>query len=322
MRAIRIEKTGGPEVLQLVELPTPVPGPGQVLLRHTAIGVNFIDTYQRSGLYPLSLPSGIGNEAVGVVEALGPDVDAVRVGDRVAYFSGPPGAYADGRLIDAAQLMAVPDSIPDDVAVAVWLKGATVEYLVERCAMVRPGEDVLVTAASGGVGTLLSSWLKHIGARPIGVVGSEAKVAMAREHGAADVIVGYAGMAEKVRTLTGGRGVRVVLDGVGKDSFMESLASLHRRGILVTFGNASGPPPAIAPLELSRRGSLFLTRPTLGDYYATPEDRALGIGRLVEMVERGVLRPAIGRRYRLEETAQAHRDLEARATTGASIIIP
>lgn len=322
MRAIRIEETGGPDVLRLVDLPTPAPGPGQVLLRHTAIGVNFIDTYQRSGLYPVPLPSGIGSEAVGVVEALGPDVDGVRVGERVAYFSGPLGAYADYRLIDAAALMAVPDTIPDEVAVAVWLKGATAEYLVERCAMVRAGDDVLVTAAAGGVGTLLCSWLTHIGARAIGVVGSEAKAPTAREHGAAEVIVGYEGMAEKVRAFTGGRGVRVALDGVGKDSFMESLASLGRRGILATFGNASGPPPAIAPLELSRRGSLFLTRPTLADYYATPEDRALGIGRLVEMVEKGVLRPVIGRRYRLQDAAQAHRDLEARATTGASIIIP
>lgn len=322
MQAVEIRETGGPEVMRLVEIELPLPEPGQVLVRHTAIGVNFIDTYHRSGLYPVALPAGLGTEATGVVEAVGLGVERVSAGDRVAYFSFDRRAYATHRLIDAEWLTPLPDSIADTDAAALWLEGATVEFLVERCAKVRAGDTILVPAAAGGVGMLLCQWLAHVGATIIGVVGSEEKAEQARSAGAAHVLVGYGDMADEVRKLTDGRGVNAVLDGVGKATFDASLASLAPRGLMVSFGNASGAVAPVAPAQLASMGSLFLTRPALADYYATTDDRRAGFARLLQMIEGGRLRAHIGQQYPLADVAQAHRDLEARRTVGATLLIP
>lgn len=322
MRAVEIERTGGPEVMRLVDIEVGAPAAGQVLLRHTAIGVNFIDTYHRSGLYPGRMPSRLGTEAAAVVEAVGEGVTNVRVGDRVAYFSFDRKAYATHRLIDAGWLTPLPDTISDEQAAALWLKGATVEFLVERCARVQAGDTILVPAAAGGVGTLLCQWLTHIGATVIGVVGSEAKAALARTAGAAHILVGYADMAARVRELTDGRGVPVVLDGVGKDTFDAALDCLAPRGLMVSFGNASGAVPPFQVAQLASKGSLFLTRPGLAHYYATADDRSKGFARLLEMIGAGVLRAHVGQRYALADVVRAHQDLEARRTIGASLLIP
>ena len=317
-----IERQGGPEVIQWREVDLAAPGPGEVRMRNTAVGLNFIDTYHRGGLYPVKLPSGLGMEAAGVVEAVGDGVEGFAPGDRVCTFSGP-GAYATARNLAAAALFRIPDGITDEIAAAALLKACTVEALVERCAKVEAGWPVLVHAAAGGVGLLLVQWLKHVGAFVIGTVSSEAKAAAAREAGA-DHIVRYDRdeVAPKVRELTGGAGVRAIFDGVGKDTWAASLDSAAPRAIIASFGNASGAVEGVNLGVLAQKGSLFVTRPTLFDYYRDPAEAAAGVGRVFALIASGALMVTIGQRYRLRDAAQAHRDLEARRTTGSTILIP
>jgi NADPH2:quinone reductase len=322
-RAVRIEATGGPEVLQLIDVDLPEPGPGEVLLRSTAIGLNFIDTYHRSGLYPVDLPAPLGVESAGVIESVGADVADLKPGDRVATFGPQRGAYATARIVPAAALIRLPDDISDETAAAVLLKGCTTEFLVERCGRVEAGWPVLVHAAAGGVGLLLVQWLKAVGAIVIGTVGNPEKAALAAAAGADHVLpADEPDLAARVRELTGGEGVRVTFDGVGKATFMASLDSTARRGLVVSFGNASG---AVGPVDfaiLARKGSLFATRPTLFDYYVTPEEREAGAERLFEMLRGGKLEVTIGQRYALADVRQAHEDLEARRTRGSTLLIP
>jgi NADPH2:quinone reductase len=322
VRAV-IRQTGGPEVIEWEDTDPGQPGPGQVRLRQTAVGLNFIDTYHRSGLYPVAMPSGLGLEGAGVVVAVGEGVTGLKAGDRVGYCWGPIGAYASVRLISAGQVVKLPDGVSDEQAAAGLLKGCTAEFLIERCAKVQPGMAVLVPAAAGGVGLLLVQWLKHIGARVIAVAGSPEKVAMARAHGADEGLVMDDGpLAERVRALTGGAGVDVVLDGVGKATWDASLDSLKKRGLQVSFGNASGP---VGPVDfgiLARKGSLFATRATLFDYYLGREDIEKYGGRVLELVASGVLKVNVDQRYKLTDAAQAHRDLEGRRTTGSTVLIP
>lgn len=317
-----IERQGGPEVIQWHEVELPSPGPGEVRMRNTAVGLNFIDTYHRGGLYPVRLPSGLGMEAAGVVEAVGDGVEGFAPGDRVCTFSGP-GAYATARNLAAATLFRIPDGITDEIAAAALLKACTVEALVERCARVEAGWPVLVHAAAGGVGLLLVQWLKHVGAFVIGTVSSEAKAAAAREAGA-DHVVRYDRdpVAPMVRELTGGAGVRAIFDGVGKDTWQASLDSAAPRAIIASFGNASGAVEGVNLGVLAQKGSLFVTRPTLFDYYRDPAEAAAGVGRVFALIASGALTVTIGQRYRLREAAQAHRDLEARKTTGSTILVP
>jgi NADPH:quinone reductase len=317
---------GGPEVLKWEEGPAPKPGAGEVLVRHTAIGLNFIDVYHRNGLYKAqaALPFTPGVEAAGVIEAVGPAVEGLRQGERVGYFSpSRPGAYADERVVPADRLIKLPAALDDQTAAAVLLKGSTAEYLVRRAYPVKKGDWVLLHAAAGGVGLLAAQWLKALGARVIGTAGSEEKAELAAAHGCAHVIL-YAreDVPARVRAITGGRGVDVVYDSVGKATLEVSLASLKPRGVLVSFGNASGAVPAVAPLELAAKGSLYLTRPTLKDYYATPEDFREGTSALLKALAAGTIRVRIGQRYPLREAAQAHRDLEGRKTTGSTVLVP
>lgn len=322
-RAVRIDRTGGPEVLQLVDVDLPPPGPGEVLVRHSAIGLNFIDTYHRSGLYPVELPAPLGSEAAGIVEAVGDGVSEVAPGDRVATFGPLRGAYATARIVPAAALVRLPDDISDEIAAAVMLKGCTTEFLVERCGRVEPGWPVLVHAAAGGVGLLLVQWLKAVGATVIGTTGTEAKAEIARAAGADHVLLADdPDPAARVRDLTGEEGVRVTFDGVGKATFGTSLDSTARRGLVISFGNASGAVGEVDFAILARKGSLFATRPTLFDYYVTPEEREAGAARVFEMLRSGKLKVAIGQRYALENVRQAHEDLEARRTTGSTLLIP
>jgi NADPH2:quinone reductase len=321
--AIRFYLTGGPEVLQREPIDLGVPGPGEVLLRHEAIGLNYIDTYVRGGLYPTKLPSGLGNEAAGVIEAVGPDVGDFGPGDRVGYFTSPPGAYASHRMIPARLLIRLPDAISFEQAAAAMLKGCTAEFLIDRCARVQAGQTVLVHAAAGGVGSIAVQWLKAIGATVIAHSGSAAKAAIAIELGAdLSLDVPLEALAERVREHTGGTGVPVVLDGVGAASWEASLASAARRGLIVSYGNASGPVPPFPMLELSRRGSLFVTRPTLFDYCATPEEMRASAARLFEMIGSGKVDVRIGARFPLADAADAHRALEGRRTTGSTVLIP
>jgi NADPH2:quinone reductase len=323
-RAIRIHRTGGPEVLQLDNVDLGTPGPGQALVRHKAIGINFIDAYHRSGLYPLpSLPHGIGGEGAGVVEAVGSGVTLAKPGDRVAYAGVAPGSYAEARLVPAERLVPLPDGIDDRTAAAMMLKGMTVEYLVRRTFKVEPGMTVLFHAAAGGVGLIACQWLKHLGATVIGTVGSDAKAALARAHGCDHPIV-YTrdNVVEKVRALTSGRGVPVVYDGVGRSTFEMSLDCLARRGMLVGFGNASGAAAPLDPLVLSLKGSLYLTRPTLKDYTVTREELLASAGALFDVVRKGAVKIEVRRTWPLAEAAAAHRALEARETTGSSVLLP
>jgi NADPH2:quinone reductase len=321
MKAIRIGAQGGPEVMQWQDITLPPPAPGEVRLRHTAIGLNFIDTYHRSGLYPLQLPSGLGLEAAGVVEAVGEGV-TLPVGARVAYCWGPIGAYATHRNIAAAMLVALPDGVSDETAAAGLLKGCTTEFLVERCARVQPGDWALVPAAAGGVGLLLVQWLKALGASVIAVAGSAEKLALAASAGADHGLLDSADVAAEVRRITDGRGVDVVFDGVGKASWESSLDSLKRRGLMISFGNASGAVSGVDLGILARKGSLFATRPTLFDYYATAEERAQFGGRVLAMMASGALKISINQRYELKDAALAHTDLTARRTTGSTVLLP
>ncbi|WP_293907549.1 quinone oxidoreductase [Phenylobacterium sp.] len=322
MRAIQFETTGGPEVLQLVELETPVPGPGQILLRHQAIGINFIECYQRTGLYPMKLPAIPGGEAAGVVEAVGEGVTRFKVGDRAATTSAG-GAYAEASLVRADRAVAIPAAISTQVAAAILLKGMTTEAFIRRTYPVKAGETVLVHAAVGGVGQIMTQWLKAIGAVVIATVGSEDKAAKARALGADHVILyREQDVAAEVKRLTGGVGVPVAYDSVGKDTFEGTLASLARRGLFVSFGNASGPVPPFAPGRLAAGGSLYLTRPTLFDYIVTTEDLDGSAGAVFEMVASGKVQIEIGQTFPLADAAKAHEALESRATVGASLLIP
>lgn len=321
MKAVRITRTGGPEVLEIVDAPVPVAGPGEILVRHEAIGLNFIDTYQRSGLYPVQLPAFMGLEAAGVVEAIGEGVSRFAVGDRAAY-NAQPGAYADFNAVKADKAVKLPDHIPSKLAAAIMLKGMTAEVLANRIWPLQAGDAVLLHAAAGGVGTLLSQWLRHLGVRVIGVVSTPAKAALAKAHGCTEVLLTSDDIAARARELTDGQGVKVVYDSVGKVTFEASLASLAKRGLFVSFGNASGPVEPFAPSRLQRAGSLFLTRPTLFDYTATTEELDLSSGALFEVIRIGAVKVEIGAERPLSEIRQAHEALEARQTTGATILIP
>jgi NADPH2:quinone reductase len=322
-RVARIERTGGPEVIQWIDVDLPPPGPGEVRMRHTAVGLNFIDTYHRKGLYPIDLPGGLGSEAAGVIEAVGEGVSTFAIGDRVGTFGPLRGAYATERNVPAAQLFTLPDSVDDKVAAALLLKGCTTEMLVERCAKVGAGQTVLVHAAAGGVGHLLVGWLKAIGATVIGTVGDVAKVEQAKRAGADHVLLyKQEDVAARVREITGGKGVSVSFDGVGKTSWPVSLASVARRGLIVSFGNASGAVEGVNLGTLAQMGSLFVTRPTLFDYYVTPEERQAGINRVFAMLANGAISPEIGQTFALEDVADAHRALEAGETIGSTVLIP
>lgn len=317
------EQTGGPEVIQWREADLPAPGPGEALIRHEAVGLNFIDTYLRTGLYPIPLPGALGFEAAGVVEAVGEGVSHLSPGMRAASFGGAPGAYATARIMKAADLLPLPDSIDSRTAAAVLLKGATVEMLAERCAPVDPGEWALVPAAAGGVGQLLLQWLKARGVRVIGTVGSADKVAIARECGAEEVLLADdPDLVAKVRELTGGKKVRASYDGVGAASWQTSLDCVGPRGIIASFGNASGPVTGVSLRDLQVRGSLFVTRPGVYDYYKRPEEARAGAAKLWEMIASGAVKVSIGQTYPLLDAAQAHRDLEARKTTGSTLLLP
>jgi NADPH:quinone reductase len=322
MLAIQATRAGGPEVLEAIEVDRPVAGPGQLLVRNEAIGLNFIDTYQRSGLYPLQFPAVLGQEAAGVVDAAGPGVTRFKAGDRVAY-SGQLGAYAQYQVVSAERAVALPDAVSFEAAAASLLKGMTTEFLVRRCYPVQAGETVLVHAAAGGVGTLLVQWLKALGAEVIGTVGSDEKAVLARRLGCDQVIFyRHEDVAARVREITGGAGVPVAYDSVGKDTFEATLKSLARRGMFVSFGNASGAVPAFEPLRLSRAGSLFLTRPTLYDYIATTAELDESSSELFAMIASGKLQVEIGQRFKLADARQAHEALESRATIGASVLLP
>src|ERR1044072_1097509 len=315
-----IRATGGPEVIEREPLGALEPGPGEVVVRHEAIGLNYIDTYHRSGLYPLKLPSGLGSEAAGVVEAAG-EGTGFGPGERVGYALAPPGAYVTQRLIAADRLVRLPDGIDAETAAAVMLKGCTAEMLIERCARVQAGDWVLVHAAAGGVGSLLVPWLKAAGAKVIAHAGSADKAALAAELGADHALsCPFEELAGKVGEICGGG--RVALDGGGGASWSAALASLCRRGLMVSYGNASGAVPRFAPLELARGGSLFLTRPTLADYVATQAELHASAARLFEMVGSGAVPVRIGTRFPLADAADAHRALEARETTGSTLLIP
>ncbi|WP_405226611.1 quinone oxidoreductase family protein [Lentisalinibacter sediminis] len=323
VKAIRIEEFGGPEVLRLCDVEVGEPGPGEVRLRHTAIGLNFIDTYHRSGLYPLELPSGLGSEAAGVVEALGDGVEGLEIGQRVAYTGRPPDAYAEARLIDADLLVPLPDAIGDETAAAAMLKGLTAWYLLKRSYPVRSGDTVLLHAAAGGVGLIAVQWAKHLGATVIGTVSTAAKAELARAHGCEHIVMADSDdLAGEVRRLTGGAGVAAVYDSVGRDTFYASLDSLRPHGVMVSFGNASGPVEPFAPLELAKRGSLYVTRPVLFDFISTRQALLGAAGELFEVIGSGAVKVEVNQRYPLAEAAAAHRDLEARRTTGSTVLLP
>ncbi len=323
MKAIQITETGAPEVMKLVEAAVAKPGPGQVRVRHTAIGLNYIDTYHRSGLYPLPLPSGLGLEAAGVVEELGEGVLNLKPGDRIAYGAGPIGAYAEMRNIPANRVTKLTDAISDDTAAAMMLKGMTVRYLLRATYKVQPGDTILMHAAAGGVGLILSQWAKALGAIVIGTVGSDEKMAIARAHGCDHVInSSVEDTVARVREITGGKGVPVVYDGVGQATVMTSLDCLAPRGLLVSFGNASGPVKNFDLGLLSAKGSLYVTRPTLNTYTASDADLKETADDLVVMVASGKVKIPVHQRYALADVVQAHRDLEARKTTGSTVIIP
>ena len=322
MRVVEITRVGGPEVLELVDRATPAPASGEVRVRHHAVGLNFIDTYQRTGLYPLTLPAVLGSEMAGVVEAVGDGVTTLQVGDRVACGTATA-AYAEASIQPADRMVRLPDGINAETAAGVMLKGLTAWMLACRMRALQAGETVLVHAAAGGVGSLLVQWLTHLDIRVIGTAGSPEKAVMARAHGCEAVILYRTeNVAERVRELTDERGVSVVYDSVGADTFEASLASLARRGLLVSYGNASGPVPPFAPLRLARAGSLFLTRPTLFHYVDTPEDLQTGAKALFELIASGAIKPPPGQRRPLSDVRRAHEDLEARRTTGATVLIP
>lgn len=323
MHAIQINRCGGPEVLEWREVPEPVAGVGEVLIRQTAVGLNYIDTYHRSGLYPLTFPAGLGMEACGVVEALGAGVTHLRVGERVAYCSPPPGAYAEKRAYPADKVVKVPPGVDDRRAAAAMLKGLTAWYLLRRSYVAQRGDTVLAYAAAGGVGLILGQWAKSLGVRAIGIAGSPAKAELAKANGYAEVLAADdAQLVAKVRALTDGKGVAAVYDSVGKSTFLQSLDCLRKHGTMVSYGNASGPVEPFTPLELSKRGSLYLTRPSLFDFIATRPELEAAAAELFEVIAKGSVKIHVGQTYALGDVAQAHRDLEGRKTSGSTVLLP
>jgi NADPH2:quinone reductase len=323
MHVVRMHHTGGPEVLRWEASELGAPGPGEVRVRHAAVGVNFIDTYHRTGLYPVTLPAVLGSEAAGVVEAVGEGVTMFTPGDRVAYGTGPMGSYAEARTMPAAHLVKVPAAIDDRTAAAVMLKGMTAQYLVRRTYAVQKGDTILVHAAAGGVGLILCQWAKHLGATVIGTVGSEEKAALARAHGCEHVVFYRTeDVPARVREITNGAGVPVVYDGVGKDTFAASLECLRPRGLMVTFGQSSG---AIAPFDprlLMQKGSLYLTRPTLGDHVRARADLEATASELFDVIAKGIVTIRVAQTFPLRDAEAAHRALEARQTTGSTVLLP
>ena len=320
--AIRINNYGGPEVLEYCEVELPELEENEARIKHTAIGLNFIDTYHRSGLYPMDLPAGLGSEAAGIVEAIGNDVKSVKVGDRVVYTGRPPDSYSEKRNFDAAQLVVIPDKIKDEQAAAIFLKGLTAWYLLRKSYKVQSGDDVLLYAAAGGVGLIACQWAKHLGARVIGVVSNDEKAMLAKSNGCDDIILSDENIPERVKELTDSIGVGVVYDSVGRDTFFSSLDSLKPHGFLVTFGNASGPVDPFAPAELAKRHSLYVTRPILADFISERENLVEASNELFDLVSSGVIKISINQRYPLKDTRQAHIDLESRKTTGSTILTP
>ncbi|MHA1538757.1 MAG: quinone oxidoreductase family protein [Alphaproteobacteria bacterium] len=322
-KAIRIHEAGGPEVLRWENVEVGDPGPGEIRLKQTAVGLNYIDTYHRSGLYPLEYPSVIGLEGAGVVETLGDGVEDLKEGDRVAYAGPPIGAYAQVRLIPAAAVVRIPDSVSDEQAAAMMLQGMTAEYLLRRTYQVKKGDTILFHAAAGGVGLIACQWAKHLGATVIGTVGSEEKAALARAHGCDHpILYREESFVERVREITDGKGVPVVYDSIGKDTFMDSLDCLSPHSLLAVFGSASGPVPPFDLGLLAAKGSLFVTRPTLMTYNAAREDMVESAEALFAVVGSGAVKIEINQRYKLAEAEQAHRDLEGRKTTGSTIFLP
>ncbi len=322
-QAVRIHSQGGTEVLRIESIDVAAPGAGEVLIRNTAIGLNYQDIYHRSGLYPLPMPSGLGTEAAGVVEQVGPGVTGFKVGSRVCYAGGAPGADATHRVMPAARIVATPDAISDEVAAAVMLKGMTVEYLLMRCRPVARGELVLFHAAAGGVGLLAGQWGKHLGARMIGIASGRAKVELARANGyAACIDRGSEDVPARLKELSGGAGFSVVFDSVGKATFEQSLNALAPRGYFVSFGTTTGAPPPVEAATLQKHGSLFFTRPTLVTYTAKAEELQASAQAVFELLAKGVLKVEIRQRYALADIKQAHADLEAGRTSGSSIIVP
>lgn len=321
-RAVRIDEFGGPEVMRLVDTDLPEPAPDEARIRHTAIGLNFIDTYHRTGLYPIDLPGGLGTEAAGVVDAVGASVTEFAPGDRVVYTGAPLGAYADVRNYPAARLVPTPEGLSDEVAAGLLLKGLTAWYLLHRSYPVQPGDSVLLYAAAGGVGSIATQWAKALGATVIGVVGSGDKAERACALGCDHVILSNADIVSAVREITGGEGVTAVYDSIGKDTFFTSLDCLRPHGVMVSFGNASGPVDPFAPSELAKRGSLYVTRPVLFDFVGTRERLLEASEQLFARVLDGSIGIDVGQRYALEDVAEAHRDLEARRTTGSTILVP
>ncbi|CAN5204665.1 quinone oxidoreductase [soil metagenome] len=322
-KAIRISTTGGPEVMEYLEVEVGEPGPGEVRISQAACGLNYIDVYFRNGSYPQSLPAGLGMEGAGVIEAVGPDVTHVKAGDRVAYAARPPGAYAEVRVMSAAMLVKLPDAISFETAAAMMLQGLTVQYLFRRTFPLRGGETILFHAAAGGVGLIACQWAKALGVTMIGTVGSDEKAALARSHGCTHTInYNKENFVDRVKEITGGKGVPVVYDSIGKDTFTGSLDCLAPLGMMVSFGSASGPVAPFGMNELASRGSLFVTRPTLFSYIAKREDLESMAADLFGMVESGKVKIEINQRYALKDVGQAHRDLESRKTTGSSVLLP
>jgi len=323
MKAIRFAKTGGPEVLSLQDVELPPPGPGQVRVRHSAIGVNFIDTYQRSGLYPVALPSGLGMEAAGTVEAVGEGVTSLKLGDRAGYCTGPIGAYAEANNVPADRAVKLPAAISDEVAAAAMLKGMTAQYLLKQTFKVQAGQTILFHSAAGGVGLIAGQWAKHLGAKVIGTVGSDGKIELAKTHGSDHVLnLRMDDWAAKVRELTNGEGVPVVYDSVGKDTFAGSLDCLAMRGMMVSFGNSSGAVPAFEPAVLGAKGSLYLTRPALFHYARTAQELQTMADDLFAVIASGAVKIVIGQRFALKDARAAHEALHSRKTTGATILVP
>jgi NADPH:quinone reductase len=322
MRQVAITRTGGPDVLELRDVAIPEPKAGQIVIKLVAAGLNYIDVYHRTGLYPLALPTGLGLEGAGIVSAIGDGVTRFKIGDRAAFCTGPAGAYAQFACVNQNAAVVVPDGVGLDVAAAIMLKGLTAEFLVRRLAVLKAGDCVLFHAAAGGVGLIACSWLSHLGVTVIGTVGSPEKAELAKAHGCSHTIL-YRDepIASTVRALTDGKGCRVVYDSVGADTMIASLDSAARRGLVVSFGNASGPPSPIAPFELAKRGSLMFTRPTLFDFISTVEELDTASTAMFDLVRAGIIQPVIGARFALEDAAQAHTDLEARKTTGSTIFV-
>lgn len=322
-KAIRINQTGGPEVMEYVDVDLGTPGPGQVLIHQMACGLNYIDVYFRTGLYPQDLPAGLGMEGAGIVAAVGDGVTHIQAGDRVAYAGGPPGAYAESRVLPASVLVKVPAAISFETAAAMMLQGLTVQYLLRRTFRLQGGETILFHAAAGGVGLIACQWARALGVTVIGTVGSDEKAELAKAHGCAHTInYNKENFVERVKEITNGAGVPVVYDSIGKDTFTGSLDCLSPMGMLVSYGAASGPVPPFSLSELASRGSLFITRPSVFTYTAKRDDLEQMAAELFGMVQSGKIKISVNQRYALKDVAQAHRDLESRKTTGSTILIP